>query len=71
MGRIAGSKRVLGMRKRSAEIYAELARETGRETGFVQNGGITIATTQERLHVIRRWYARAHHARCMPSASCM
>ena len=35
MGRIGGSKRVTRMRKYGAEIYQELAAQTGMQTGSV------------------------------------
>ena len=61
MGRIAGSQRVSRMRRDSAALYEQLSQETEMATGFIQNGGLTIATTPERLHVLKRWCeAEAH-----------
>ena len=59
MGRIAGSDRVTRMRRYSANVYQELAEELDMSTGFIQNGGLTIATSQERLQLIERWQRKA------------
>ena len=40
--------------KYSADLYSQLAQETGLETGFLRNGSLTIATNKERLAEIKR-----------------
>ncbi|MDP5253098.1 MULTISPECIES: FAD-dependent oxidoreductase [unclassified Vibrio] len=40
--------------KYSADLYENLAQETGQETGFVRNGSLTIATNKERLAELKR-----------------
>jgi len=40
--------------KYSADLYEQLAAETGQATGFVRNGSLTIATNKERLAELKR-----------------
>ncbi len=40
--------------KYSAELYENLAQETGQATGFVRNGSLSIATHQERFTELKR-----------------
>ncbi len=45
--------------KYSAELYASLEAETGQATGFMRNGSMSIATTQERFTELRRGISMA------------
>lgn len=36
-------------------LFQELAASTGLETGYLQNGGLTIATDERRMDLLRRW----------------
>jgi len=40
--------------KYSADLYENLAAETGQATGFVRNGSLTIATNKERMAELKR-----------------
>lgn len=40
--------------KYSAELYENLAQETGQATGFVRNGSLSIATHEERFTELKR-----------------
>ena len=60
VGRIGGSPRVTAMRKYGAELYAALEETTGMSSGYVRNGGVTVATDKFRLDLIREWISRAN-----------
>ena len=45
--------------KYSAELYVDLANETGIETGMKQNGSITVALTESRKEELNRQAALA------------
>jgi 4-methylaminobutanoate oxidase (formaldehyde-forming) len=40
--------------KYSADLYAALEQETGRSTGFVRNGSLSVATHEERFTELKR-----------------
>eukprot|EP00039_Didymoeca_costata_P029598 m.25409 g.25409 ORF g.25409 m.25409 type:complete len:836 (-) comp7703_c0_seq1:117-2624(-) len=55
MGRVSSCPRVVRHRKYGSDLFQELAASTGLETGYLQNGGLTIATDERRMDLLRRW----------------
>src|SRR5690606_15666201 len=54
IGQLRSSLNLTRLAKYSAELYSNLAAETGRETGFRQTGSLSVALTEERLEELRR-----------------
>ena len=48
IGQLRNSQNMTRLAKYSAELYVDLANETGIETGMKQNGSITVALTVSR-----------------------
>ena len=61
VGQLRSTYNLTQLAKYSADLFATLAAETGQETGFKQNGSISIACTEARLEELRRG---ASMARC-------
>ena len=59
VGQLRASSVQTKINKASAELYAELSAETGHETGWLQCGGLQIATCEERWTQLRRNAAMA------------
>ena len=57
---LRSSKNLTRMIQYSADLYAQLERETGQNVGWIQKGSLSIATTPDRLTHIRRQEALAH-----------
>ncbi len=54
IGQLRGSENMTRLAKYSADLYRELARETGLETGLRQCGSISVALTADRHEEILR-----------------
>ncbi len=61
VGQLRSTHNMTRLAKYTAELYAELERETGQATGFRQRGSIMLARNAERLEELRR---SASMARC-------
>src|SRR4051794_2426285 len=59
VGRMRASAGLARLNDRSAALYAGMAAESGLETGWVQNGSLTLARTADRLVQLRRTGAMA------------
>ena len=56
---LRSSRNLTELIRYSISLYAELERETGQSTGWINKGSLSIATTPERLTQIRRQQALA------------
>jgi len=54
VGRMRTSATLARLNDRSAAMYAVMQSETGRATGWVENGSLTIARTADRMTQLRR-----------------
>lgn len=54
VGQLRTSANITQLLKYSVELYDNLAKETGLETGWKMNGGLRLACTPERMTEIRR-----------------
>ncbi|MEM1299113.1 MAG: FAD-dependent oxidoreductase [Pseudomonadota bacterium] len=54
------SQNLTRMIQYSVDLYARLEEETGQQTGWIQKGSLSIATSPDRLTHIRRQEALAH-----------
>lgn len=54
VGQLRATRNMTELAKYTAELFSTLAEETGQETGFRQNGSISIATNHERLEELKR-----------------
>ncbi|WP_017998927.1 FAD-dependent oxidoreductase [Paracoccus sp. N5] len=54
VGQLRQSRNLTELAKYSAEMFAELERETGQATGFRQNGAISVAMTDARMEELQR-----------------
>ncbi|WP_119459272.1 GcvT family protein [Rhodospirillaceae bacterium SYSU D60014] len=54
VGQLRATRNMTELAKYTAELFTTLAEETGQETGFRQNGSISIATNRERLEELKR-----------------
>lgn len=61
VGQLRSTYNLTQLAKYSADLFQTLAADTGQETGFKQNGSISIATNAARLEELRRG---ASMARC-------
>ena len=61
VGQLRSTYNLTQLAKYSADLFQGLAAEAGQETGFKQNGSISIATSEARLEELRRG---ASMARC-------
>ena len=59
IGQLRNSQNMTRLAKYSAELYVDLAQETGIETGMKQNGSITVALTDSRKEELNRQAALA------------
>ncbi len=59
IGQLRNSQNMTRLAKYSAELYVNLAQETGIETGMKQNGSITVALTESRKEELNRQAALA------------
>ena len=59
IGQLRNSQNMTRLAKYSAELYVDLANETGIETGMKQNGSITVALTESRKEELNRQAALA------------
>jgi len=61
VGRMRVSAALARINDRSAAMYARMTAESGIETGWVENGSLTIARTEDRMVQLRRTGAMASH----------
>ena len=61
VGQLRATENLTRLCRYSLDLYAGLENETGQATGFRQPGAISLATTQERFHELRRTAAVADH----------
>ncbi len=54
VGQLRSSANVTQLLKYSVELYAQLEKQTGQATGWKQNGGLRLASHQERVREIKR-----------------
>ena len=54
IGQLGSSATITKLRNYSLNLYKQLEIETGLSTGLKQNGSLTVATTEERLHELKR-----------------
>ena len=57
---LRSSQNLTRMIQYSVDLYSQLEAETGQSVGWIQQGSLSIATTQDRLTLIRRQEALAH-----------
>lgn len=57
---LRSSQNLTRMIQYSVELYSQLEKETGQAVGWIQKGSLSIATSQERLTLIKRQEALAH-----------
>ena len=57
---LRSSRNITNLVKYSASLYAALEQETGQQTGWINKGSISIATSPERVTHVRRQEALAH-----------
>ena len=60
VGQLRTSSAQTKVNKASTELYARLMSETGHDPGWLQCGGLQIASCQERLFQLQRSVAMAH-----------
>ncbi len=61
VGQLRATENLTRLCRYSLDLYAGLEAETGQATGFRQPGAISLATTEERFHELRRTAAVAAH----------
>jgi 4-methylaminobutanoate oxidase (formaldehyde-forming) len=61
VGRMRVSAGLARINDRSAAMYARMAAESGLPTGWVENGSLTLARTEDRMVQLRRTGALASH----------
>ena len=61
VGQLRATENLTRLCRYSLDLYAGLETETGQATGFRQPGAISLATTKERFHELRRTAAVADH----------
>ena len=61
VGQLRATENLTRLCRYSLELYSTLEAETGQATGFRQPGAISLATTAERFHELRRTAAVADH----------
>ena len=54
IGQLGATSTITKLRKYSLDLYKNLEKKTGLSTGLKQNGAITVASTQERMHELLR-----------------
>ena len=54
IGQLGATSTITKLRKYSLDLYKDLEKKTGLSTGLKQNGAITVASTQERMHELLR-----------------
>jgi 4-methylaminobutanoate oxidase (formaldehyde-forming) len=54
VGQLRASETMTRLAQYTAELFVELERETGQETGYRRNGAITVATSPQRFEELRR-----------------
>ena len=54
VGRLQGGHATTNFARYGSDLFAELERETGQQTGYKRSGSISIATNEERLAELRR-----------------
>ncbi|MEZ5784672.1 MAG: FAD-dependent oxidoreductase [Rhizobiaceae bacterium] len=54
VGQLRQSRNLTELAKYSAEMFADLERDTGQATGFRQNGAVSVAMTDARMEELRR-----------------
>ncbi|MEZ4515156.1 MAG: FAD-dependent oxidoreductase [Chloroflexota bacterium] len=54
VGQLRATQNMTKLAQYTSKLMAGLAAETGQETGFVQNGSISIANNQERFEELKR-----------------
>ncbi|MFN0130700.1 MAG: FAD-dependent oxidoreductase [Verrucomicrobiales bacterium] len=59
VGQLRASNSMTQINRHSAALYPELERETGHDVGWVRTGGLTLATTPQRMTQLRRTAAMA------------
>jgi 4-methylaminobutanoate oxidase (formaldehyde-forming) len=61
VGRMRVTAGLARINDRSAAMYARMAQESGLPTGWVENGSLTLARTEDRMVQLRRTGALATH----------
>jgi len=61
VGQLRATENLTRLCRYSLDLYAGLEAETGQATGFRQPGAISLATTEERFHELKRTAAVAAH----------
>jgi len=61
VGRMRVTAGLARINDRSAAMYARMAQESGLPTGWVENGSLTLARTEDRMVQLRRTGAMASH----------
>ena len=66
VGQLRASKNMTQLAQYSTELFANLAAETGQETGYQTTGSMTLALNDERLEELKRQatMANAFGVRC-------
>ena len=54
VGQLRATQNMTKLAQYTSELMAGLAAETGQETGFIQNGSISVANNQERFEELKR-----------------
>jgi len=57
---LRSSQNLTRMIQYSVELYSQLEAETGQSVGWIQEGSLSIATSEDRLTLIKRQEALAH-----------
>eukprot|EP01041_Mallomonas_annulata_P015398 gene15398-32580_t len=60
IGQMRPNRNMTAMSKYGIELYATLEAETGLATGWKQCGSVNVASTPERMQVLRKQAAMAH-----------
>jgi len=60
VGQLRSSASITQLLKYSVELYGELERETGQDTGWKCNGGLRLACNEERWTEVKRQATTAH-----------
>ncbi|OYU41515.1 MAG: hypothetical protein CFE44_29340, partial [Burkholderiales bacterium PBB4] len=60
VGQMRPNRNMTQMSKYGIELYATLEAETGLATGWKQCGSVNVASTPERLKVLKKQVAMAH-----------
>ena len=60
IGQMRPNRNMTAMSKYGIELYAALEAETGLATGWKQCGSVNVASTPERMQVLRKQAAMAH-----------